>query len=130
MCDGRLLATASLAAVAPYEAEGLVWPEGMGEENHAEFGKALEGEEALRSYLEREAEEMRNADPEDLRGLMATLLGDQDRAVLTGRFAAYMIECGRHGLRWESEVCVSSRQTNGPHPALSQRERKRHSPRG
>ena len=98
LCDGRLTATASLASVAPYEADGLDWLEGMGEENHVEFGKVLAGEEALRSYLEPEAEDVKNADPEQLAELMATLLGREDRAVLTGRFAAYMIECDRHGL--------------------------------
>ena len=46
LCDERLVATASLAAVAPYEADGLDWLEGMGESNHAEFGKVLDGEDA------------------------------------------------------------------------------------
>ena len=98
LCDERLAAVASLASVAPYEAEGLDWLDGMGEENHVEFGKALAGEHELRSYLEREAEDVCNAQPEDLRRLMETLLGDEDRAVLTGRLAEYMIECDLHAL--------------------------------
>jgi pimeloyl-ACP methyl ester carboxylesterase len=98
LCDGRLVATASLASVAPYEAEGLDWMAGMGEENHVEFGKTLEGEDALRPYLEQEAEGMRRAAPDDLLQLLETLLGDEDRAVLTGRFAEYMIDCDIHAL--------------------------------
>jgi pimeloyl-ACP methyl ester carboxylesterase len=98
LCDDRLVAAASLAAVAPYEAEGLDWLDGMGEENHVEFGKTIEGEDALRAYLEPEAEAMRGADPEDLRRLMETLLGEEDRALLTGRFASYMVASGAHGL--------------------------------
>jgi pimeloyl-ACP methyl ester carboxylesterase len=98
LCDTRLTATASLAAVAPYGADGLDWLEGMGEGNHIEFGKAVEGEAALRTLCEPEAEEMKNATPEALAEVIETLLGPQDRAVLTGRFAAFMSESGRHGL--------------------------------
>jgi pimeloyl-ACP methyl ester carboxylesterase len=98
LCDERLVAVASLAAVAPYEAEGLDWLEGMGEENHVEFGKTLEGEEPLRSYLEGERADLLKAQPDDLVRLMETLLGDEDRASLTGVFAEYLIETDRHGL--------------------------------
>jgi pimeloyl-ACP methyl ester carboxylesterase len=98
LCDERLTATASLAAVAPYGADGLDWLDGMGEDNHIEIGKALEGEEALRGYLEAVARDVKEADPEDLAQLMASLLGPEDRSVLTGRFARYMIDCEHHGL--------------------------------
>ena len=37
---GRCLAAASVAGVAPYQAEGLDWLAGMGPENIAEFGAA------------------------------------------------------------------------------------------
>jgi pimeloyl-ACP methyl ester carboxylesterase len=96
LCDNRLVATASLAAVAPYEAEGLDWLEGMGEGNHIEFGKLDEGEDALRAFCEEHAA-ARHA-PEDLVEALSTLLGPEDRAVLTGALAEYMIECEQHGL--------------------------------
>jgi pimeloyl-ACP methyl ester carboxylesterase len=98
LCDERLAAVASLAAVAPYGADGLDFLEGMGEENHIEFGKVLEGETALRAYLEPVAEAMLDASPDDLVAVLATLLGDEDRAVLTGAFAEYMLECDAHAL--------------------------------
>jgi pimeloyl-ACP methyl ester carboxylesterase len=98
LCDDRLTAVASLAAVAPYEAEGLAWYDGMGEENHVEFGKTLEGEEALRPYLEEEAAGLLGATADEVAAQMETLLGEADRAVLTGAFARYMIESDRHGL--------------------------------
>jgi pimeloyl-ACP methyl ester carboxylesterase len=96
LCDDRLVAVASLAAVAPWEAEGLDWLEGMGEDNHIEFGKALEGESALRPFLE----DVRNAklDAEGLVGLLRTLLGPADLAVLTGDFAEFMLEWQRVAL--------------------------------
>jgi pimeloyl-ACP methyl ester carboxylesterase len=98
LCDERLAAVASLAAVAPYDAEGLDFLEGMGEENHVEFGKTVEGEAALRRYLEQEAKGMLDASPDDLVGVMATLLGDEDRAVLTGAFAEFVLESDAHAL--------------------------------
>jgi pimeloyl-ACP methyl ester carboxylesterase len=98
LCDERLTATASLAAVAPYGADGLVWLEGMGRDNHIEFGKALDGEAALRGFCEGLAQEMKEIEPDRLAELMASLLGPEDRSVLTGRLAEYMIECNRHGL--------------------------------
>jgi pimeloyl-ACP methyl ester carboxylesterase len=96
LCDERLVAAASLAAVAPYEADGLDWLDGMGEGNHDEFGKLLEGEDALRAFCEEQAGERHG--PEDLVEALASLLGAEDRAVLSGRFAEYLLECERHGL--------------------------------
>jgi pimeloyl-ACP methyl ester carboxylesterase len=98
LCDDRLKAVASLAAVAPYGADGLDWLEGMGEENHVEFGKVLEGEEALRAYCEPAAEAMLSAKPEELVQVLDSLLGPEDKSVLTGRFAEYMLECDYQGL--------------------------------
>lgn len=98
LCDERLKAVASLAAVAPYGADGLDWLAGMGEDNHVEFGKALEGEEALRSYCEPAAAAMLEAQPEELVRLLDSLLGPEDRSALTGRFAEYTLECDHHGL--------------------------------
>jgi pimeloyl-ACP methyl ester carboxylesterase len=98
LCDERLVAVASLAAVAPWQADGLDWLAGMGEENHVEFGKTLEGEAALRPYLETEAAGLLAAQPEQLVQVMETLLGPADLAVLTGGFAEYMLDGDRHGL--------------------------------
>jgi pimeloyl-ACP methyl ester carboxylesterase len=98
LCDDRLKAVASLAAVAPYGADGLDWLEGMGEDNHVELGKVLEGEAALRGFCEPAAQEMLAADPEDLVQVLDSLLGPSDKAVLTGGFAEYMHECNVYGL--------------------------------
>ncbi len=98
LCDERVVAVASLAAVAPVDADGLDWLDGMGEENHVEFGKTRAGEATLRPYLEGEGAGILAAVPEDLRALMETLLGPADRAVLTGGFAEYLLDADRHGL--------------------------------
>jgi len=98
LCDQRLAAVASLAAVAPYEADGLVWLEGMGEENHVEFGAALEGPEPLADFLKKARDEHVAADPETLIEVFGQLLGPEDRSVLTGAFADYVLAAARHGL--------------------------------
>jgi pimeloyl-ACP methyl ester carboxylesterase len=96
--DDRLKAVASLASVAPYGADGLDWLEGMGEDNHIEFGKVLDGENALRAYCLQATEGMLNAQPEELVQVLDSLLGPEDKSVLTGRFAEFMLECDHHGL--------------------------------
>lgn len=98
LCDDRLTAAASLASVAPYRAEGLDWLAGIGEDNHIEFGKVLEGEEALRGYCAAAAQDLLEARPEELVQVMGSLLGPQDRAVLTGGFVEFLLECYHHGL--------------------------------
>jgi pimeloyl-ACP methyl ester carboxylesterase len=97
LCDERLTATASLAAVAPFGADGLDWFGGMGEDNVVEFGKTVEGEEALRPYIADAAAGLAQAPAAAVIEEMETLLGAADRAVLTGAFAEYFVECWRHG---------------------------------
>lgn len=98
LCDDRLGAVASLAAVAPYDAEGLDWLAGAGEGNIQEIGAVIEGEPALRHFLEREAEEMRHAQAPDVVTLLETLLGQADREVLNEELANEILQSDRHGL--------------------------------
>jgi pimeloyl-ACP methyl ester carboxylesterase len=98
LCGDRLGAVASLAAVAPYEADGLDWLAGMGESNLEEFGAARAGEPALRRFLERDAEEMRNTQASDLVKVMETLLGPADVAVLSDELANELLQGAAHGL--------------------------------
>ena len=54
-CAARLpdlvRSAATLAGVAPWDADGLAWLDGMAQENLDEFGAALEGAEALLGFL-------------------------------------------------------------------------------
>ncbi len=99
LCGDRLTAAASLAGVAPWEAEGLDWLAGMGEENLVEFGLTLEGERSLAPALERERAEILASTPEELSRVFETLLGDADRAALTGALAEFMHDWSGHGLQ-------------------------------
>ena len=85
----RVTAVASVAGVAPYDAEGLDWTAGMGEQNVKEFDAVLGGEERLRPALEAEAEGLRALDIEQLVEALSTLLPPADVAVLSGAFGAW-----------------------------------------
>jgi pimeloyl-ACP methyl ester carboxylesterase len=99
----RVAAAAALAPVAPFDAEGLDYFEGMGEQNIEEFGAVLEGEDALRAVLERDRQELLAVSPEQLVEAWTTLLGPADRAVLTGRLAAFLLESIRIGIEGSLE---------------------------
>ena len=88
-----------IAGVAPYDAEGLNFLEGMGQQNIDEFGLALQGEEAIRPSHEAEAVGLRNTDAAGLIEGMATLLPDVDRAVLTAEFGEDLAANFAEGLR-------------------------------
>jgi pimeloyl-ACP methyl ester carboxylesterase len=98
-CDERLVATASLASVAPYDAEDLDWFAGMGEDNLEEFGAVAEGPDALHRFLRPARESHMRAGPEEIVAVMQSLLGPEDLAVLTGEFAHDVLESGKTGLR-------------------------------
>jgi pimeloyl-ACP methyl ester carboxylesterase len=87
--SSRCLAAAAIAAPAPYPAEGLDWMAGMGQDNLDEFGAALAGPEQLEPFLERQAAELRQATPEQIKEVLANLLPPVDAAVLTGDRAVH-----------------------------------------
>jgi pimeloyl-ACP methyl ester carboxylesterase len=86
----RVLATATLAGVAPWPAEGLDWLSGMGPENLEEFAASMKGTEALTPFLEADAAHMRDVKPDDVAAALGGLIGDVDRRALTGDYAEFM----------------------------------------
>jgi pimeloyl-ACP methyl ester carboxylesterase len=88
----RVRACATVAGVAPFGAEGLDFLEGMGRENHEEFGAALAGPARLQAYLEREARTFAEVTGEQLAAALGDLVSAVDVAALTGEFAAYLAE--------------------------------------
>lgn len=86
----RVAGCTVIAGVAPYDSAGLDFLAGMGEQNIDEFGRALEGEQALRGYLDAEAAQMRGAEPAALAAAMSTLLPEVDLACLTGEIGEDM----------------------------------------
>jgi pimeloyl-ACP methyl ester carboxylesterase len=94
----RTIAAATLASVAPRDADGLDWLSGMGDENLAEFAAAEAGQEQLQAYLEQEAAAMASASGAELHAALGDLLSDVDRSVLSGDFADYLVTSMRTGL--------------------------------
>jgi pimeloyl-ACP methyl ester carboxylesterase len=94
----RTIAAATLASVAPRDAEGVDWLNGMGDENLEEFAAADAGQEQLQAYLERNGTALASASGAELHAALGDLLSDVDRGVLTGDFADYLAASTRAGL--------------------------------
>jgi pimeloyl-ACP methyl ester carboxylesterase len=86
----RVFAAATIASAAPADGDGLDFLAGMGEDNVIEFGAAAEGEVPLRAFLDEARQEMLAATPEQLTGLLESLLPEVDKAVLHGEVADYL----------------------------------------
>src|SRR5215471_16864184 len=94
----RVIAAASLASVAPYDAEGLDYLEGMSEQNMEEYAALFEGEDAHRASTEKLRSELLSTSPEQLVEVWHSLLGPSDREVVTGELAAYLLDHIRAGI--------------------------------
>lgn len=95
----RVRATATIAGVAPWQAEGLDFLAGMGEDNLEEFGLAVEGEDRLRPWLTTFREGLVAATAQDTAEQMRTLLSPVDVAALSGEAGDYLHASMLAGLR-------------------------------
>jgi pimeloyl-ACP methyl ester carboxylesterase len=94
----RCVAAAALAPVAPWDAEGLDFFAGMGEQNVEEFGLSVRDPVAARASLERDRDELRDATPRQLVAAWSTLLPAVDVAVLKDTLALYLLDSFRTGI--------------------------------
>ncbi len=83
----RCRAAALLASIAPYEARGLDWMDGMDQSNLDEFNATLAGFDALDAYLRSEVERLREITGPALAEGLGGLLSSVDKAAVTGTFA-------------------------------------------
>lgn len=88
-----------MAGVAPYDAAGLEFLAGMGEDNLAEFAAALDGEAELRGFLDQMAPELREATPADIVLSLASLLPQVDRDVMDDEHGAELAASFHEALR-------------------------------
>ena len=97
----RVAGVLSIAGVGPYGQDDLDFLGGMGEQNIEEFDLALQGEGALRPFLEREADGLHGVDAATIASHLHTLLPPADLAVFTDEFgedmAAGFAEALGHG---------------------------------
>jgi pimeloyl-ACP methyl ester carboxylesterase len=99
LLPGLVASAATLAGVAPIDAEGLDWYAGMGPENIEEFGLTLQGAEAVRPFLENHAATLRAVTPDEVAASLGGLISDVDRAALTGELAEYLAAEFRESIR-------------------------------
>ncbi len=95
----RVRAAATIAGVAPHEAAGLDWSDGMGEENLEEFAAAYEGHDALLAWLQTEAAGFAAVTGDEISTSLGDLIDHVDRAALTGEVAEGLAAGIREGLR-------------------------------
>jgi len=94
----RVAAAAALAPVAPFDAEGLDFYAGMGEQNIEEFGAIFAGEDVLRALLDGVRSELITSSPDQFVAVLQTLLGPADLEVLRGAIAGYVLAAMQDGL--------------------------------
>lgn len=95
----RCAAAATLAGVGPFGVDDLDFLAGMGSENVAEFGAALQGEEALRTWMHENAEPFRIVTGEALAEAFGGLVPQVDKDVLVGGYADLLATVTRRSLQ-------------------------------
>jgi pimeloyl-ACP methyl ester carboxylesterase len=98
LLKGRCRGVASLAGVGSYGEPDLDFLAGMGPENHAEFGAALEGESHVRAWLEAHGEAFRHVTGHEIAEAFGELVPQIDKDVLSGGFADSMASEMRRAL--------------------------------
>ncbi|MBL7254121.1 alpha/beta fold hydrolase [Paractinoplanes lichenicola] len=98
LLPGRCVGASVIAGVAPYEAPGLNWLDGMGEENIAEFQAAAKGVQALDGFLTGMADGLARVTADDVVEAFGDLLSEVDKRALTGGFATYLADSTRYSV--------------------------------
>ena len=96
--EPRNLGAISLAGVGAFGVSDLDFLEGMGPENHDEFGAALKGEVVIDQWMEDNAGAMKTVTGSEIREAFGGLIGDADKAVLEGDAADQMAASMRSAL--------------------------------
>lgn len=96
--DHRNVGAITLAGVGEFSASDLDFLEGMGPENHDEFGAAIKGEVVLEKWMDDNAGSMANVTGAEIRDAFGGLIGDADKAVIDGEYADQMAAVMRSAL--------------------------------
>jgi pimeloyl-ACP methyl ester carboxylesterase len=99
LLPNRIHSAATTAGVAPFDAEGLDWLAGMGQENLDEFAAQAAGDDQLQVYIEEYAGKLRSLTAEQVLAALGDLISDADAAVLTDAYAEHVAASLREALR-------------------------------
>jgi pimeloyl-ACP methyl ester carboxylesterase len=94
----RCAAAFSISGPAPFDATGLDWTAGMGEDNVAEFLQAVRGEDALVAYLADAPYQLATVSAQELVPSIRSVLSDVDAAVMTEAIALRWVAVLQYGL--------------------------------
>jgi pimeloyl-ACP methyl ester carboxylesterase len=106
-------AAASLASLAPLDAEGLDWFAGMGQDNVDDVRLSLRDPQAARAKLESDREMTLATSAADQAGMLQSLLSPTDAAVLKDELAEFLAYSDHEGLApggqgwWDDSVAES-----------------------
>jgi len=95
----RVMAAVTIAGVAPYDAEGLDWTAGMGEENQIEYPLAATDPDAHLEWIRAAVEKLAQVRAEDIVAAMRTIISDVDEASLTGELGEVVAASFRAAFR-------------------------------
>jgi pimeloyl-ACP methyl ester carboxylesterase len=91
-------AVATFASLAPYDAPGLDYFTGMGQDNIDDFKLCLEDPQAARIKTAKDREQILQVTADALVGAWASLVSPADAAVLTGELASFKVTCLKDSL--------------------------------
>jgi pimeloyl-ACP methyl ester carboxylesterase len=104
-------AAASLASLAPFDAEGLDYFTGMGQDNVDDTRRYFDDPAASRVKTDEDREGFLTASPEDMAVGMASLLSPVDAALLGGELDKFLLSSMKDGLApgsegWWDDYCM------------------------
>jgi pimeloyl-ACP methyl ester carboxylesterase len=91
----RILAAATIAGVAPYDAEGLDWTAGMGADNQIEYPLAARDPDALLEWMTPQVEAMANIAPHEIVDALRSLVSNVDEASISEEFGDFLAKSFR-----------------------------------
>jgi pimeloyl-ACP methyl ester carboxylesterase len=112
LLPGRVVAAATLASPAPFDADGLDWWADTGQENIDDDRLILSDPEAARAKLAKDRLEFFEPSEPDVAAAHPTLFSPADAAVLTDELGDYFMRRNRTGLApgiegwWEDSVAL------------------------
>jgi pimeloyl-ACP methyl ester carboxylesterase len=88
-----------MAGVAPYEADGLEWTGGMGEDNQIEYPLAARDPDELLRWMEPQVEALSKVKPEEIVAELRSLISAVDEAMVDGELGELLAASLRRAFR-------------------------------
>ena len=90
LLSDRVRAAATIAGVAPYDARGLNWTSGMGENNQIEYPLAARDPDELLRWMRPQVEALGAVEPDEIVSELRSLISEVDEVEVTGRLGELM----------------------------------------